>query len=100
MNERAKAATAPLTIGGTYFLSSFYDKDGAWVKIVAASTKKNGVGWNSSVEVEVIEPVGDDRSKEWHAPGTKHTVNATNLYVKREDASHEKNARLSTGANP
>ena len=88
VNQRVEAATKALIIGGTYFLSSFYDQDGAFVKVLAASTKQNSAGWNSSVTVEVIEPVGDDQKKPWYAPGTQHSVNATNLYLTREAASY------------
>ena len=85
---RVMAATGAIVVGDTYFLSSFYDKDGCFVKVLAKSTKKNGAGWNSSVGVEVIEPVGGDASKPRYTPGTLHNVNALNLYRQREDAHH------------
>lgn len=95
MNNRAAAmkriiaATEALVIGKTYFLSSFYDKDGCWVKVLSKSTKLNRCGWPSSVEIEVLEPVGDDKGKPYYAPGTKHSCNATNLYEKQEMAAHK-----------
>ena len=88
--DRIKAATKALKIGGKYFLSSFYDKEGAWVKVIEATTKINGAGWPSSVKVEVLEVVTErpNASYQFYKVGAIHTVNATNLYAKRENASH------------
>lgn len=85
-NERIKARTAQIKVGETYFLSSFYDKAGAMVVVQNKSTKKNRAGWPSSVEVKVIESVGDGPGLSHYKPGGIHTVNATNLYEKREMA--------------
>jgi len=89
INESCKKKTNALVIGNKYFLSSFYDKDGAWVEVVSKSTKPNGVGWHSSVTVKVLEPVGDSNQYGFYNPETIHTVNASNLYINREDASHK-----------
>ena len=88
--QRIKDATNALKIGGTYFLSSFYDKEGAMVKVLEATTKTNRAGWPSSVKVEVLEVITDrpNASYQFYKIGDIHTVNATNLYTKREDASH------------
>jgi len=88
MAARSKARTAQIMVGNTYFLSSFYDKDGCMVRVHAKSTKKNSAGWPSTVTVVVLEPLGDDAGKSYYAVGTVHTVNATNLYENRSDASH------------
>ncbi len=88
MAERSKHRTAQIVVGDTYFLSSFYDKDGCMVRVHAKSTEKNSAGWPSSVKVVVLEPLGDDANKPHYAAGTVHTCNATNLYEKRSDASH------------
>jgi hypothetical protein len=92
MAERSKARTAQIVVGNTYFLSSFYDKDGCLVEVLSKSTKKNSAGWPSTVEVKVLEPLGDDAGKDYYAIGTVHTCNATNLYDKRSDASHTRRA--------
>lgn len=88
MAERCKQRTAEIKVGGVYFLSSFYDKDGCLVKICSKSTKENSAGWPSSVTVEVVEPLGGDADKPYYAVGTIHTVNASNLYERRALASH------------
>jgi len=88
MAARSKARTAQIVVGNTYFLSSFYDKDGCLVKVLEKSTKTNSAGWPSTVKVEVLCPLGSDAGKDYYAIGTVHSVNATNLYEKRSDASH------------
>ncbi len=88
MATRSCRRTAQIEVGRTYFLSSFYDKDGCLVEVIEKSTKKNSAGWPSSVKVKVICPLGDDAGKPYYAIGTVHTCNATNLYNKRSDASH------------
>jgi len=80
------SATNKLVIGKTYFLSSFYERDGAFVRVLSKSTAKNSAGWPSSIEVEVIEPIGGNTTLLHFAPGTKHIVNALNLYRERQDA--------------
>ncbi len=93
---RIKARTAEIVLGGTYFLSNFYDKEGAMVKVIEKSTKINSAGWPSTVKVEVLEPVGDmsEFSRKYYATGTTHTCNATNLYDKREQADPAKRRAL------
>ena len=82
-------ATNAIVVGNTYFLSAFYESDGATVKVLSKSTKTNKCGWPSSVTVEVIERIGDSykHHETFYAPGTIHSVNATNLYSRRSDAS-------------
>jgi len=87
INQEAIARTNAIEVGGTYFLSDFFDKAGATVKVLSKSTKRNTAGWNSSVEVEVTENLGAD--KKHYAKGTKHSVNAGNLYQNREDAAQK-----------
>ena len=91
IRRNIRASTEALTIGGRYFLSSFYEKRGAWIRVIAKSTKTNGAGWPSSVTYEVIEPVSDrDNSfhENYYVPGKQGICNATNLYKVREHASH------------
>ena len=88
MSKRCKERTAEIVVGNTYFLSSFYDKDGCLVKVLEKSTEKNSCGWPSTVKVEVVEPLGGDANKPYYAVGTIHSVNATNLYERRALASH------------
>jgi hypothetical protein len=73
-----------IQVGGTYFLSNFYDKEGATVKVLSKSRKPNGCGWNSSVNVEVL-----DSDYHYYKVGATHTVNGTNLYENRHHASAE-----------
>lgn len=90
MRNKVAVATKSIEVGKVYFLSNFYDKDGAMVRVLSKSADKNRAGWNSSVNVEVIEPLFYDDDTfllQHYAKGTKHTVNATNLYEKRELAS-------------
>jgi hypothetical protein len=81
-------ATEKLVVGNTYFLSLFADQKGASVKVLSKSTKQNTAGWPSSVEVEVIEPIGAGNLhlEPKFAPGTRHIVSASELYTNREDA--------------
>ena len=91
IRRNIRASTEALTLGGRYFLSSFWDKSGAWVRVIAKSTKTNSAGWPSSVTYVVIEPE-DHRGNPFHldnyAPGTQGICNATNLYKVREHAAH------------
>lgn len=69
-------------IGNKYFLSHFLDKEGAIVRVLEKSTKKNRAGFRSSVLVEILESDCD-----YYKPGATHTVNAANLYEHRMYAS-------------
>lgn len=86
IENQIKSRTNEMVIGNVYFLSMFYDKSGMMVKIISKSTKINSCGWPSSVVVEVVETINENAK--WNAVGTLHTVNASNLYEKREMASH------------
>jgi hypothetical protein len=92
MKANGLAAVKSIEVGGVYFYSNFYDKEGAYVKVVSKSEKTDRSGWAESVTCEVIEPVGfavtNAFSLKYYAPGTVHSINATNLYKNREDASH------------
>lgn len=90
--KRIVTRTNALKVGGIYFLSSFYDRDGAMVKVVSKSTEINSAGWPSKVIVESIEPITETENefqKRFYAPGTLHSVNATNLYEERGMANHK-----------
>jgi len=93
--EKSRTTAKELEIGGTYFLSSFYEKDGAWVKVLSVDAKAK---WPSAT-IEVLEPLGRDLEHvQWaidrnlgptfFSPGKVHSVNPTNLYKNRDDASH------------
>ena len=88
MRRKIEIATEAIEIGGSYFLSAFYDKDGATVLVRSKSTKRNKAGWNSSVEVQILEPLGGEHNSVYYKAGNIHTVNACNLYKNRADASH------------
>ncbi|CAB4141312.1 hypothetical protein UFOVP410_151 [uncultured Caudovirales phage] len=81
----AKVAIAhnSIVVGKTYFLSNFYDKEGATVRVISKSSKrKNRAGFYSIVNAEILES-----DYHYYKVGEIHTVNATNLYDKRSDAS-------------
>jgi hypothetical protein len=86
IHQRIINRTNQIKVGRVYFLSSFYDKDGAFVKVTSKSTKTNKAGWPSSVSYEVIEKVGEHNSN-FYAVGNTGICNATNLYEQRESAS-------------
>lgn len=90
IKDQCKVKTAAIVLGDVYFLSSFHDQCGAFVKVLSKNTKLNTCGWPSNVEVEVVENFNPDTpfAVKHYAPGTKHSVNASNLYKNREDASH------------
>jgi len=69
-------------VGENYFLSHFLDKEGATVRVLEKSTKKNRAGFNSSVTVKVL-----DSDCDYYKVGAIHTVNAANLYKERQFAS-------------
>jgi hypothetical protein len=73
---------AKINVGQVYFLSNFYDVEGATVRVVSKCAKKNSAGWYSTVNVEILES-----DYHYYKVGETHTVNATNLYEKREFAS-------------
>lgn len=73
---------ARVSVGNKYFLSHFHDKEGATVRVLSKSTKKNRAGFASSVVVEVL-----DSDCDYYKPGAEHTVNAANLYEHRMYAS-------------
>lgn len=97
INRRCEARTKLINVGGIYFLSSFHDQQGAFVRVLDKSIKQNSCGWNSSVTVEVIETVNamrpDSFHEKYYAFGTVHVVNAANLYKNRTDASHAAKTR-------
>jgi len=100
--KRIMERTAQIVVGDTYFISSFYDTDGAMVKVLETSTEQNSCGWNSTVSYEVIEPIGDEIGKTYGSrpglyavPGMTGTCNATNLYENRADASPSRKAQRS-----
>jgi len=82
--------TAEIEIGGVYFLSSFYDKSGCYVRVLKKELNKDAVGWVKGgaweTTVESIEEVGDNPG-DFYAVGKIIVVGAQNLYDKREDAS-------------
>lgn len=87
--KQCKEKTSKIVVGNVYFLSSFHDEEGCYVRVLSKSNKENLCGWPSSVEVQVIEGVNLRKDTEqFYAVGTKHTVNASNLYTRKEDASH------------
>lgn len=71
-----------IKIGATYFLSNFYDKEGATVRVVSKNDRPNRCGWHSQVNVEILES-----DYHYYVIGTTHTVNASNLYDLRYQAS-------------
>jgi hypothetical protein len=73
---------ARIVVGNRYFLSHFLDKEGAIVRVLNKSTRKNRAGFNSTVLVEVLES-----DCNYYKPGAEHTVNAANLYEHRMYAS-------------
>ena len=83
---RIKARTNEIEVGKTYFLSSFFGKDGVWAKVISASTEVNSAGWPSTVKYEVIEPIGSCAKQKHYAKGKIRTCNATNLYEDRDAA--------------
>ena len=82
---KIQARTDEIVVRGRYFLSSFYDKDGSWVEVLDKSHKTNSAGWPSSVTYRVLESVGGLGA---HPVGHEGICNASNLYERREDASH------------
>jgi len=80
VQKQIEARTAEIVVGRSYFLNTFGMRDGATVTVLDVSTKKNRAGYNSTVTVEVYQPVGDEVTKPRYAAGTVHTVNAVNLY--------------------
>ena len=89
LNNRIKNRNSQIKVGGIYFLSSFYDKDGVFVKILAKSDKVNRCGFPSTITYEVRELVGDANAS-YYTIGKVGTCNATNLYEERALANHSK----------
>lgn len=85
VQAKVKARTAEIEVGKTYFLSGFRDVSGAYVKVLEKSTRTNRAGWASSVKVEMLVEVGRQPGN-FYKPGQIATVNACNLYERREDA--------------
>lgn len=83
MRKRVSDKTDSVAVGQTYFLSSFYDVEGAMVKVLSKTKAENSCGWKSSVVVEVLEVI----ESEYYKIGAVHTCNATNLYEHRKLAS-------------
>jgi len=89
MKKDISDRTDEIEVGESYWLSSFHDKDGAYVKVLKKSKKQNSAGWNSTVHVAVTELDSSyPHQQESYAVGTIHTVNATNLYNDRHESSH------------
>jgi hypothetical protein len=89
MKKDISDRTDEIEVGKSYWLSTFHDRDGAYVKVSKKSKKQNSAGWNSTVHVEVTElHTSYPHMEESYAVGTIHTVNATNLYNDRHESSH------------
>lgn len=89
MKKDISDRTDEIEVGKSYWLSTFHDKDGAYVKVSKKSKKQNSAGWNSTVHVEVTElHTTYPHMEESYAAGTIHTVNATNLYDDRHESNH------------
>ena len=86
VQAKVKARTHEIVIGKNYFLSGFHDLSGAYVEVLEKSTQINNAGWASSVKVKMLVRVGDIPGS-FYEPGNVTTVNACNLYERREDAS-------------
>ena len=86
-NDRIKNRNAQLEVGGTYFLSIFYDVDGVFVKVLAKSDKMNRCGFPSTITYEVIERVGAAGGH--YKIGKVGTCNSSNLYGDRVLANHK-----------
>jgi hypothetical protein len=84
LRKRVASRHSQIKVGSTYFLSNFYDKEGAMVKVLSKSCATNRAGWNSSVNVVVL-----DSDYHYYVIGATHTVNASNLYDLRSQASAE-----------
>lgn len=83
LHKKVAEAHSRIVVGKTYFLSHFHDKEGATVRVVSKSNKRrNLAGFFSIVNVEVL-----DSDAAFYKVGETHTVNAANLYEKRELAS-------------
>jgi hypothetical protein len=81
--------TDEIVVGAEYWLSSFHDKDGAYVEVVKKSKEENGAGWNSTVTVKAVTVDSTyPRHETYYAAGTVHTCNASNLYEIRHESSH------------
>lgn len=86
LHKKVAEAHRKVVVGKTYFLSNFYDKEGATVRVVSKSDKRrNKAGFFSIVNVEILES-----DYHYYKVGETHTVNAANLYERREDASASK----------
>src|SRR4030067_3836100 len=82
--RRIIARNNQIEIGKIYFLSSFYGKEGAYVRVTAKSTKENRCGWPSTVSYEVVESV----NSQYYTKHLNGNCNATNLYESRELAAN------------
>ena len=91
IKDRIRARTAEMVVGDTYWLSSFYDKDGAFVQVTSATTKTNSAGWPSSVAFRVVES-----HYSGYPVGHTGTCNASNLYERREMSSHHEKYKNSS----
>lgn len=78
--DNIKKRNAAIVVGAVYFLSDFYDKSGAMVRVTAKSDDINAAGWPSKISYDVIETIGESR----HYGGT---CNSANLYATRADAA-------------
>lgn len=85
MRKHAELKTSKIVIGEIYFLSEFYDKDGAMVEVL--SKPKSDSDWNTSVEYKVLEKIGT--SYDYYYVGKIGICGGQNLYKNRSDASAE-----------
>ena len=89
--KQIEARTNEIVIGDTYWLSSFGDSNGHYVKVIDTSTKQNRAGWNSTVTYEVVSSDVPSYphmlTMDMYAVGAIGTCNATNLYENRKDAA-------------
>lgn len=79
-------ARARVKVGGVYFYSDFLDKEGAWVEVTEIPPSGAIVTTKATGETFGYRPDDTYKQKSWKK-GTVHTINASNLYVRREDAA-------------
>ena len=85
IKKYAEQKTSEIVVGEIYFLSEFYDKDGAMVEVL--SKPKGDNDWNTSVEYLVLEKIGT--SYDYYKVGKVGICGGQNLYKNRSDASAE-----------
>jgi len=87
LHKKVNKRHEEIQVGQEYFLSNFYDQEGCRVQVLEKTKEKNQAGFFSTVKVKILDRDLPKHLESLYEIGSVRTVNACNLYDRRELAS-------------